>query len=248
MEQLQKTKMVLWGSIGIFIVVLTMLILCPILNSLLFVAPVEQARMPEKEIVQVKPAEELLVTAIYQKEADGKIEAIYVEVFHTDTGNAYYMHVPVHTKVTLSDELYPQLQAYSPELPQYFKLKNMGEGFSEEYRMTGCNRILSEVLGVEITHYITANEESMESFWDSLQTLMKAEEAPKEFFLSYAKWLEFSEADLTAEDRWVYYESYKDIILHETVTAPGAEGPTEYLLSTAQTKARLQEMLQARGN
>ena len=227
------------------IVWLTIAAVYPLLSRMLYVEPVQESKAPvADEPVRVREPEELLLTAIYQREeGEREITAIYIEIFHAVTGNAYYMEVPVHTKVTLSTELYKKLQAYSPELPQYLKLSNMGDGFSDEYCLTGCNRILSEVLGVTIEHYIDANAETVQSWSAGLERLITEEEAPREFFLDYAKWLEFSESDLTMEERWVYYESYSEICPQGVEVAPGAEGLAEYIISTGQAKSRLQELM-----
>ncbi|MBE5950881.1 MAG: hypothetical protein E7260_04705 [Lachnospiraceae bacterium] len=245
MKHLRMIKIAAWGTFGIILIWLTIAGIYPALLSMLSVPEVNPAELPkEQEKQEVKEPEELLLTAVYERGDDGKFSGINIEVFHTGTKNAYYMEVPIHTKVTLSTELYKKLQAYSPELPQYFKLANMGEWFSEEYCLTGCNRILSEVLGVEIVHYIVADKDAMDSWSEGLLALTQKEEPPEEFFLKYNKWIEHTEADLTVEERWVYYESYKDIVLHEKEIVPGAEGMAEYLVTTGLTKLRLEELME----
>ncbi len=237
-------KIAVWSTVGLLTVVLMMITLYPILDKALYVAPAEESQLPAVgNVTDRAMPEELLLTAVYEREENGKISAIYIEVFHVLTGNAYYMEVPVHTKVTLSAELYKKLQAYSPELPQYLKLSNMGDGFSKEYCLTGCNRILSEVLGVEIIHYVAADKETMDSWREGIEELCTEDEPPREFLLKYQKWLEYSESDLTMEERWMYYESYAKLIPHEKETVPGAEGLSEYIVSAIQAKLKLEEWI-----
>lgn len=237
-------KIAVWSTVLLLTVVLMMITLYPVLDKALYVAPVEENKAPADNTEKEKAEpEDVLLTAVYEREESGKITAIYIEVFHVADGRAYYMEVPVHTKVTLSADLYKKLQAYSPELPQYLKLSNMGDGFSKEYCLTGCNRILSEVLGVEIVHYIAANEEALNSWQEGIETLCLQEEPPREFLLSYQKWLEFSESDMSMEERWMYYESYGKISPREVEVAPGAEGLAEYIVSASQTKLKLEEWM-----
>ena len=230
------------GTIALCFMVFTILVLFPMLEKALYVERVPEVQLPAEGTAKAKEAEEILMTAIYEVGENQKIAAIYIEVFDTRTGNAYYMEVPVNTRVSLPAELYKKLQAYSPELPQYLKLENMGVGFSEEYCMTGCNRILSEVLGVTITHYVASDAEGLASWSEGLKQLLSAEEPPAEFLVKYRKWLEISESDFTPADRWIYYEKYEKIIPYAPEMAPGTEGLGEYLISAPEAKARLYEL------
>lgn len=244
MKNRRLIKVAVWSTVCLLSIVLMMITLYPVLERALYVAPVEESSLPAAEEPTVRPEPEaLLLTAIYERDGNGKISAIYIEVFHVLTGNAYYMEVPVHTRVTLPTELYKKLQAYSPELPQYFKLSNMGDGFSDEYCLTGCNRILSFVLGVEIPHGIAAGEESLSAWSEGLERLTQRKGPPNEFLVQYQKWLESSEADLSMEERWMYYESYVKLRPHEVEKVPGAEGLAEYIVSEVQAKLRLQELM-----
>ena len=246
MKHLRMIKIAAWGTFGIILIWLTIAGIYPVLLRMLSVPEVNPAELPKvQERQEVKDPEELLLTAVYERGSDGKFSGICIEVFHTETKKAYYMEVPVHTKVTLSAELYKKLQAYAPELPQYFKLTNMGEWFSEEYCLTGCNRILSELLGVEIPHYAAA-EEAKVRLWE--EELKQQAELPEVFFTRYDHWLRNSESDLTMEERWMYYESYKEIMLHEKEVVPGAEGIAEYLVTTGLTKLRLEKLMEQAQN
>jgi len=245
-ETMKNRRLIRFAILGTMILcfmVFTIIVLFPMLEKALYVEKVPEVQLPkEEETAKAKEAEELLMTAIYERGEEGKIAAIYIEVFHTRTGNAYYMEVPVNTKVTLSAELYKKLQAYSPELPQYLKLENMGVGFSEEYCMTGCNRILSEVLGVNMIHYVASDSKGLTDWSDGLHRLILEEEPPAEFLATYREWLEVSESDLTPADRWIYYEKYEKIIPHAPEPAPGEEGLGEYLVFAPEAKARLYEL------
>ena len=234
--------------------VLTLVMICllvamewiyPLLNRKLTI-PVSDRNIPEptREAEQPKEPETLLVTALYRREKNAKeITGIFIEVFHTGTGKAYYMEVPVHTKVSLSTELFKKLQAYAPELPQDFKLSKMGEGFSDEYCLTACNRILSEVLGVTVEHYVCADAASLEAWAKGVNGMVASGQSSEEFYAAYTEWLEHTEADFTVMERWVYYESYCKLTPAETEPAPGAEGLSEFLVSTKLAQNRLQEWM-----
>lgn len=187
----------------------------------------------------VREPEEELLTVIYQMEEDStKVDDIYIEVFRPGEAKLYYLRLPVDIKMTLSTELYTALQTYAPELPQYMKLSRMAESFSKEYALTGCNRMLSELLGVSLEHYVCAGETQIARWMDALSD----EDTAARFFERYELWLKESRADLREEERWMYFESYRKIKETETDTAPGTQGADGYNLSQKQTKEKLEEM------
>lgn len=240
MEQKTSLKIILAVLGGTLTVLMTILAFTPLLNDVFAVEvplseppAVTEAPLPEKP-------EELLVTAVYEMAEDSKkISAIYIEVFHVGSNVVSYVEVPVDTKVTLSEELYKSLQTYAPELPQYMKLSNMAEGFSKEYGLTGCNRILSEVLGITLSEYVRADGETL-SEWMSLQT---GEKTATGFFEAYAKWLDNTSSGLVTEERWMYYESWQQITEVSVETAPGSREKDGYLISAKRSKERLQELM-----
>jgi hypothetical protein len=217
-----------------------MLAFLPLLNELF---EVEVKQLETEVVAGAQPLEkpkELLVTAIYEmEEGSKKISGIYIEVFHVGSSSVTYFEVPVDTKVNLSEELYKSLQTYAPELPQYLKLSNMAEGFSAEYGLTGCNRILSEVLGITLSEYVRADKESL----DAWRQVLAEEKTAKEFFEAFTDWVETSKSSLTAEERWMYYESRKLVSVVETETAPGSQEKDGYLISGKRSKERLQELM-----
>jgi len=223
---------------GILVVILTMAALIPFLNHICkvevdFAEPAVVTSTPDKP-------EELCVTAIYQMEEDSKkINGIYIEVFHTGSNRVDYVEVPADTKVNLSEQLYKSLQTYAPELPQYLKLSNMAECFSGEYGMTGCNRIMSEVLGISLESYVRADKESLQQ-WFALQA---EEKTPAGFFEDYANWLEQSESGLEQTERWMYYESWRQVTGIRKEEAPGNREKDGFLLSGKQAKEQLQKLM-----
>lgn len=221
-------------------IVLSMLAFLPLLNKLFEV----EIKQSEAEVVAgAQPLEkpkELLVTSIYEMEEESKkISGIYIEVFHVESSSVTYFEVPVDTKVNLSEELYKSLQTYAPELPQYLKLSNMAESFSKEYGLTGCNRILSEVLGITLSEYVRTDKETFAA-WKKVLT---EEKTAKSFFEDFSKWIEASQSSLTVEERWMYYESQKLVSVVETETAPGSQEKDGYLISGKRSKERLQELM-----
>lgn len=210
----------------IFMVILVMFALIPFLNGIFEV----KVHIEEPVIISadVDPPEEMPVTVYYiMEEESKKISGIYVEVFPTGSSTVYYLEVPADTRVTLSEDLYKNLQAYAPELPRYLKLSTMAENFSAEYGMTGCNRILSEVLGVSLTEYVRTNKETFSS-WKELQTLPKTDTS---FFEGYAEWISHSFSGRSTEERWCYYESRRKITEVVGEIAPGNRENDGYTIS-----------------
>ena len=72
--------------------------------------------------------------------------------------------------------------------------------------------------------------------------LSKAKTA-KAFFLDYGEWVEESTASLTTEERWMYYESWKQVTALLTELAPGSREKDGYLISGKRSKERLQELM-----
>ena len=233
-----KTVLVLMG--GILTVALTMAAVIPFVNELTKVEIPTAAAPMATQVPSPEAPEELLVTAIYQVEEEAKkISAIYIEIFHVGNDRVTYVEIPVDTKVNLSEQLYKSLQTYAPELPQYLKLSNMAESFSEEYGMTGCNRILSEVLDVSIENYIRAEKESLQR-WFALQA---EEKTASVFFEDYSDWMEQSASNLTVQERWMYYESWKNVTGIQRETAAGKKEKDGFVLSGKQTKERIRGLM-----
>lgn len=221
-------------------VVLTVLAFHPFLNQV-FAVDIKQKNAVEAETAPVLEAPaELLVTAIYEREDNSKkISAIYIEVFHVGSNTVSYVEVPVDAKVTISEKLYNSLQTYAPELPQYLKLANMTENFSNEYALTAANRILSEALGVSLSEYICADRQQLTEWFALIQEKTPA----TAFFEGYTTWLEHSQSTLLLEERWMYYESWKQITSVELETVPGTQNKDDYQISEKRSKERLQELM-----
>ena len=181
MKTRSSTKVVLFVS-AIFTIFIVMVALIPFLSDWFYVEVKEIKTPIVTTVPQIIELEEQLLTVFYQQELEEKeITAIYIEVFYPSKETIYYMEVPVDTKIMLSNELYKSLQTYSPDLPQYLKLSKMAEGFSKEYAFTGCNRILSELLGISLTHYVSGDETALQQWLKSLE-----EETTKEkYFEQY---------------------------------------------------------------
>lgn len=219
---------------------LTMLALIPFLYEVLAVEVVEQSAPAVTQAPLPEAPEKVPVTVYYvMPENSKKISAIYIEVFHAGASGVSYMQVPVDTKVNLSEELYKSLQTYAPELPQYLKLSNMAESFSTEYGLTGCNRILSEVLGISLKAYVRTGAESMAE-WLKLPGEEKTETG---FFEAYKTWMENSSSSRTIEERWSYYESRRCIKKVIVETAPGSQEKDGYLLSGKRSREMLEEWM-----
>lgn len=228
MTHKSSAKIFILAVCCIIMVILAMLAIVPFLNGIFAVELNIGSNQPVVTQTDDGFPEEVPVTVYYiMEEESKKISGIYVEIFRTADNAVYYLEVPVDTRITLSEELYISLQAYAPELPQYLKLTNMADNFSEEYSMTGCNRILSEVLDVPLAEYIKTDKESFAA-WKELQTLPKTDTA---FFEGYSKWIESSSSGRPVEERWSYYESRRQIDEVIADMAPGNRANDGYVIS-----------------
>ena len=240
MENKTSLKLIMVFFFATIIIALTMMALIPFLNDALAVEVVKEETLePNKVPVPEKP-EELLVTALYGMEENSKkIEAIYIEVFLTGKETVTWLEIPADTKINISEELYKNLQTYAPELPQYLKVSNMAESFSAEYGLTGCNRILSEILGITVNEYLRADKESLMQ-WSNV---LSEEKTSAGFFSDYTEWIASSEASLSVEERWMYYESLCRTSGLAVEQAPGSKEKDGFLISGKRSKERLQELM-----
>lgn len=182
------------------------------------------------------------------EEETAEVVSVYAELLNAAADSVFYFEIPVYTKVTLPKELYQQLKAHSPELPQYMKLSNMAENFSDGYRIKGCQSILSEVLGMEAVHWMVLSEEEWRAWKDAVFAEPKTD---KEFFLQYAALLAGTESDGSEREGWMYYESYLDAAAKWEGTVPGIEGVGTFEVQKVRTRELFNECLagpEASGN
>lgn len=225
------------GSLLVTLVVFTVL---PFFHKRLKVKVEEPGITETTQVPLPEKPQKVLVTALYEmEEGSKKISAIYIEIYHVGSSTVSYFEVPADTKVNLSESLYKSLQTYAPELPQYLKLSNMAESFSEAYGLTGCNRILSEVLGISLTEYARADAVTLAE-WMELPTKEKNAEA---FFTAYTEWVSEAVSSLTAEELWTYYENRQKLKYMTMEEAPGSREKDGYLISGKRSKERLEELV-----
>jgi len=237
----KSSAMIVLFVIGCFMtIVLMILILVPFMQELLGVNIPVTENKTENVVPAPRPPERVPVTVYYVMEENSeKIGKVYIEVFPVGSDTTFYMEVPADTRVNLSEELYKSLQSYAPELPQFFKLANMAESFSEEYSLIGGNRILSEVVGISFTEYVRADETAMVQWL----ALLNGETTNAGFFNAYAMWLDKSSSSRTDEERWSYYESFHKVKHAVVEEAPGSRDKDGYLLSGKRSKERLEELI-----
>lgn len=240
MEQKTSLKIVLitMGS-TLLVAIVVLAVLSPLYRLVSVKVNTQEFAAATPMPLPEKP-QELLVTACYEMEnGSKKISAVYLEIFSVGSNTVHYLEIPADTKINLSEELYKSLQTYGPELPQYLKLSNMAESFSEAYGLTAGNRILSEMLGVSITEYVRADKETMTE-WFALQT---KESTALQYFEAYTAWLQGSVSSQTTKERWTYYESRRMITERITELAPGQREKDGYLLSGKRSGDRLKELM-----
>lgn len=224
----------------LFILLFSVILLGPFLNDLFSVEiKTTEASGLHQPPLPGKPEAVTLTAHYLMEENSKKISGIYIEVYHVGSDGVVYLEIPADTKVNLSEELYKSLQTYAPELPQYLKLSNVAESFSETYALTGCNRVLSELLGVSVTDYVRSDKESLEAWMAAQQETSKE----RDFFGTYTRWLEKSSSNKTLEERWIYYESRQKVQKVQVELAPGERQKDGYVLSGKRSGERLQELL-----
>lgn len=239
-EEKNTLKIILITIGSTLLVAIVMLALLSPLQKLLAVEVKLQEFATASPAPLPKKPQDILVTAYYEMEKDAKkISAVYIEIFSVGNNTVHYFEVPADTKINLSEELYKSLQTYGPELPQYLKLSNMAESFSEAYGLTAGNRILSEILGFSITEYVRADKETL-SQWFALQT---KEVTAAQYFEAYTAWIQGSVSSRKVEERWTYYESRRMITERTEELAAGQREKDGYLLSGKRSGERLKELM-----
>ena len=241
MKGIRILKRILAVSVAALVIGVMIVLLVPMLEERLKVDVTFQEQPDATELPKPSEPEERLVTAVYLMEKDSRvIEEVYIEVFPVESNRIYYMKVPGDTRFTLSEGLYESLRTYASELPQQIIVSDMAEWFTDNYAMTACNRMLSELLGASVTHYVGTNEKSWESWLQSL----KEEKNPQSFSDSFTDWMTASKGDLTTVERWVYFESYLQITKVAEETAPGTQSTKGYTVSTKQSGELLNQEMQ----
>lgn len=225
---------------SILAVLLIVLLILPVLNQMVTVKVAAPVAWEPTPVPIPETPEDVPVTVFYVMEKESKkISSVYIEVFPVGADTVTYLELPADTKVHLSDELYKSLQSYAPELPQYLKLSTMAESFSAEYGMTGCNRIVSELLGYSLTDYVRCDAQA----WETFRNLPAKELSERAYFDAYAEWIENTSSGKTSKERWIYYESRKKVEQVIVEKAPGNQEKDGYLLSGKRSVERLEELI-----
>ena len=242
MRLLQSLKI----SVSIFFAVLfvlgTAVLVYPLFRSIVQVetqqtekneGPLSDETIKEPETVRVQ-----LMCAM--NEDGSECTELYLEIINIPAGSVFYFELPVYTKVTLPQELYRELQVYAPGLPQYLKLTKLPAGFSNDYRMQGMLRVVSEVLGSPVAHYSCAGKEVLQKWKNAV--LAKEKDA-SDFFESYRSFVEESVSDETGTERFVYYEAYRTLTAEWKGKVPGVEGVGEFEVQKSLTKELLEDCM-----
>lgn len=198
--------------------------------------PPEKAKEPEAVCVQ-------LLCVLNEEKTE--FTAFYLEILNSYAETVFYFEVPAHTKVTISQELYRKLQAYSPGLPQYLKLSKLAGSFSEDYRMQGTLQVLMEVLGIPITHWCSLEEATLQEW---MEAMFEKEKASSRFFKQYQDFVQKTVNDQTALELWMYYDAYRSFLAAWEGTIPGTEGIGEFEVNSQLTKDKLESCIRRTGN
>lgn len=198
--------------------------------------PPEKAKEPEAVHVQ-------LLCALDEESTE--FTAFYLEVLNIYAETVFYFEIPAYTKVTISQELYRKLQAYSPGLPQYLKLSKLAGSFSDGYRMQGTLQVASELLGIPITHWCSMEKAALQKW---MEAVLEKEKDSSEFFKQYQDFAQKAGSDQTALELWMYYDAYRSFSAIWEGTVPGTEGTGEFEVQQQLAKDKLESCIRRMGN
>ncbi|MEG2440975.1 MAG: LytR C-terminal domain-containing protein [Acetivibrio sp.] len=90
---------------------------------------------------------------IYAVGEDGKIKALVLEIFNTNTGNMDYMTIPMKAEFTISNELYQKLCTSGCGAPQIIKISRMNHYFTNETLYKYGVIMLEDLFDIDINYY-----------------------------------------------------------------------------------------------
>ncbi|MGN0506317.1 MAG: hypothetical protein ACI4FZ_07130 [Lachnospiraceae bacterium] len=242
MRLLQTLKISVSIFFSMLFVLGTAVLIYPLLQSI-FEVQVQNTGETETALSYEAPKEpETVRVQMYcaMNENQTEFTALYVEILNIHAGSVFYFEVPVYTKVTLPQELYRELQVYAPGLPQYLKLSRLPDSFSEEYRMQATLRVLTEVLGISVTHFSCAKEDVLKEWKNAV---LAKEKNASDFFECYRSFVTESESDETKEERFVYYDAYRTLRAEWKGKVPGLDGISEFEVQKPLTKELLESCM-----
>lgn len=177
--------------------------------------------------------------AIYVMNGD-KISSIYLEVLNSPRKKVSFVEIPRSTKISISDELFRDLQSYSPTLPQFVKVSKLDGHFSANYRFEGMTRVFSDTLGENIDCWIACSEELFE-MW-TCKGYMAGEFHADDFFNIFDSMTDTKLCSIGQTESRMYYETYRDCEFSEPVVVPGDWEKTDYIISEITAKTLIEEL------
>lgn len=171
---------------------------------------------------------------------DEKISGIYLEILNSPKKEVHFLEIPKSTKVSLSDELYKELVAYSPTLPQYVKVSKLDSHFSKTFRYEGMTKIFAETLNEPVDSWIAISEEVFRMWLKKGYDV--AQNSQDAFFNVFDTMISTGESSLDASESRMYYEIYRGCSFTDDGVVNGEWDKTDYVISTIAAKELIEEL------
>lgn len=171
---------------------------------------------------------------------DDKISAVYLEVLNSPRKKVSFVEIPRSAKISISDELFHDLQSYSPTLPQFVKVSKLEGHFSSNYRFDGMTRIFSDTLGQDIDCWIACEEELFD-MW-CRKGYMAEEFHAEDFFNIFNSMTDTKLCSIETAESRIYYETYRECDFSEPIVVPGDWEKTDYIISEVTAKTLIEEL------
>lgn len=88
-------------------------------------------------------------------ETSKEIESLYLEVRNKKQNTLHFIQIPANSRLSLSTELYQQLSAGNPSVPQLIQLSQLYHYYNSKQAFSAGVTILSKMLNQDISDYKT---------------------------------------------------------------------------------------------
>ncbi|MDK2808140.1 MAG: hypothetical protein PWP24_874 [Clostridiales bacterium] len=172
---------------------------------------------------------------IYAMGDDGKLKAVVLEIFNTNTHNMDYITIPMKSEFTLSNDMYQKLYSSGCDVPQIMKLSHLTNYFTGKTMYKYGTIMIEDLLGIDISYYTVvpvqkfkvmfkqrdaalaydSDGNPMQSYyeWKIKKTFVKKISGlDEEAFRTYVKELAtFCESDLNTKSKLEYADDYAKV-------------------------------------
>lgn len=171
---------------------------------------------------------------------EDKISGIYLEILNSPRKTVNFVEIPRSTKISISDELFKELQTYSPTLPQYVKVSKLDTHFSSDYRFEAMTKVFGETLEESIDCWIAVNEEIFEMWCN--KGYSHDEFHAEDFFNIFDKMYSEKLSSIDGSEYRMYYENYLDCEFLTIRVVPGDWEKTDYIIKETAARELVEEL------